>query len=128
MLFKIKVANQPTSQARGEGANQQSDDAREANAEFAEGTFVGVYLDKYKDERFPIIGQITKMCENGQDVELDWYVGCYSGPWKVCKVRGKVWSEVILLTAVLCSVTVTKNMKLTASSVDALKAAYTKFE
>ena len=128
MLFKIKVANKPTSQARGEGANQQSEDAQEANTEFAEGTFVGVYLDKYKDERLPIIGKVTRVCENGQDVELDWYVGCYSGPWKVCKVRGKVWSEVIPLTSVLCSVTLKNSMKLTASSIDALKAAYTKFE
>ena len=91
---------------------------------------MGVYFDKYKDERFPTIWQVTKMCENGQDVdvELDWYVGCYSGPWKIRKVQGKVWNKAIPLTSVLCSVTVTKSMKLTASSVNALNATYTKFE
>ena len=59
------------------------------------GTFVAVYLDKYEDEQSPMIGQITTIKENG-DLQLDWFVGSYSGVWNVCRIRRQVWNEEVL--------------------------------
>ena len=71
------------------------------------GTFVAVYLDKYEDEQLPMIGQITTIKENG-DLQLDWFVGSYSGVWNVCRIRRQVWNEEVPSSCVISPVKFTK--------------------
>ncbi len=63
-----------------------------------------------------------------ESVDIDWYMGCYSGSWKVCMIgRGttrKVWNESVPFTAILRSIQFTKSMKLHKDTVLALKNKY----
>ena len=93
------------------------------------GMHIAVYLEEYKDE-IPQIGMVSALSPRGDksEVEVDWYMGCYSGSWKVCMCGGgrarKVWKEVIPYKAILMQVHFTKSMKLTKSTVSLLKEKY----
>jgi hypothetical protein len=50
---------------------------------YAEGDFVAVRSTLYKEK--PLIGQITKT--GRADIQIDWYIGTYSGTWKPWKGR-----------------------------------------
>ena len=101
----------------------QSTNVSTSSSEFIEGAFVAVYLDKYKNELPPMIGQITTVHKEG-DVTLNWLHGCYSGTWKICKVQGKVWSERIPMSCIISRVELTKSMKLPSNIVALLKEQY----
>ena len=76
------------------------------------GMYVAVYLEKYKDEE-PQIGQVANVSPDSDELVVNWHVGCYSGPWKVCMQGGgrgkRVWSETISSSTVLFPITFTKN-------------------
>ena len=48
------------------------------------GMHVAVYLERYRDE-LPLIGMVASLSPKGNisEVELNWYVGFYSGSWRV---------------------------------------------
>ena len=92
--------------------------------EIIEGAFVAVYLDKYKHELLPMIGQITSVHQDEGDITLNWYVGCYNGTWKICKVQGKAWSERIPMSCIISRVELTKSMKLPSNTILLLKEQY----
>ena len=122
LCVQITVSNQPKTTEQESTQDQHTSE----QPKMSEGVFVAVYLEKYKDERFPMIGQVTELCENGQDIKLDWYIGCYSGQWKICKRRGVVWNEVVPLTSVLSQIVFTKNMKLKGSVESTLRSLYSR--
>ena len=92
-----------------------------------EGDFVAVYLDKYKHEQLPMIGQITSVHQADGDVTLNWCVGCYSGSWKICNIRGKVWSERVPVSCIISTIKLTKSMKLPSKTTRLLKEQYAKY-
>ena len=67
---------------------------------------------KFKER--PLIGRVTSV--NATTVAMDWYVGTYTGTWRIWKGRenGKlaVFQEVIELQDVLTAVELTKSMRL----------------
>ena len=91
------------------------------------GAFVAVYLDKYSMEKFPLIGKVTAINPNGNHLQLDWYVGSYSGVWRVCKQRKVVWSEEVKVDCILTTVAFTDAMRLSRSMVQNLKTRYEKY-
>ena len=90
---------------------------------------VAVYLEKYRDE-LPLIGMVASLSplDDNSKMELDWYMGCYSGSWKVCMYGGgrarKVWKEIVPCSAILFPVQFTKSMKLPKTTVSLLKEKY----
>ena len=93
----------------------------------SDGMFVAVYLEKYRDE-LPLIARIVSVRSSNVDVEVEWYIGCYSGDWKVCmRGRGRsreAWREQIPKSSILFPVELTKSMKLSKDTVEALKSSY----
>ena len=79
---------------------------------------------KFKER--PLIGCVTSV--NSITVVTDWYVGSYSGTWKIWKGRenGKptIFQEVIKLQDVLATVEFTKSMRLSPKTVSTLKQLY----
>ena len=86
---------------------------------------VAVFLPQYKDE-LPTIGKVVSCDENSAEVE--WYVGSYSGVWRVCKKRsGRTtvpWRETIPKESILFPINFTKSLRLSKSCADKLKQAY----
>ena len=46
--------------------------------EVQEGEMIAVYLPQYRDE-LPTIGKVVSINEEGAKVEVEWYVGSYTG-------------------------------------------------
>ena len=91
---------------------------------------VAVYLERYRDE-LPLIGKVTSLSPRGDnsEVELNWYMGCYSGTWKVCmRGRGRAreeWKEIVPHNSIiLAPVEFTASMKLKKCIVSTLKEKY----
>ena len=86
---------------------------------------VAVYLPQYRDE-LPIIEKVVSF--DSENAEVEWYVGSYSGVWKVCKRRqGRElvpWRETIPQECILFPVNFTKSFRLRKCTVDQLKEAY----
>lgn len=86
---------------------------------------VAVYLPQYRDE-LTTIGKVVSCDEKSAVVE--WYVGSYSGVWRVCKKcsgSSKVlWRETIPKESILFPINFTKSLRLSKSCVDKLKQAY----
>ncbi len=81
-----------------------------------------MYYEKYKDEQLPMIGRVVSIKES--KVELEWYIGCYSGVWRVCKIRGKAWTECVPLSCVVSSIQLTKSNKIPPETVLYLRQQY----
>ena len=59
--------------------------------EVQEGEMIAVYLPQYRDE-LPTIGKVVSFNEEGAKVEVEWYVGSYTGVWRVVlSVKGEQW-------------------------------------
>ena len=91
---------------------------------YKEGDFVAVISDKYNDR--PLIGHITKIGQT--DIQIDWYIGTYTGiwrPWKGRDGRNTVtFTETIPKQDILRTVTFTKGMRLPGSLVSDLRSLY----
>ena len=91
------------------------------------GMYMAVYFKKYQDEE-PQIRQVATVSPDSDDLVVNWHVGCYSGPWKVCMQGGgrgrRVWSETISSSTVLFPIIFTKTMKLGKETVSKLKLKY----
>ena len=85
---------------------------------------VAVRSTLYKEK--PLIGQITKT--GRADIQIDWYIGTYSGTWKPWKGRegGKTvtYMETINRNDVIRKVTFTRSMRLSTATTATLKTLY----
>ncbi len=99
----VSTTSSPTQPSSNELSNSISDGAPQVEV----GDYVAVYLDKYDPEQ-PQIRKITSISSMDETVDIEWYMGCYSGIWKVCMIgRGttrKVWSVSVPFTAILRSI------------------------
>ena len=84
-------------------------------------SFVAVTSTRYKDK--PLIGLVT--ATETDTITIDWYIGTYSGTWKPWKGRvcGKTvtFTETIRMTDILQTVTFTKAMHLSSTTVSQLE-------
>ena len=83
-------------------------------------SFVAVTSTRYKDK--PLIGLVT--ATETDTITIDWYIGMWK-PWKG-RVCGKTvtFTETIRMTDILQTVTFTKAMRLSSTTVSQLKEKY----
>ena len=88
---------------------------------------IAIYLPQYRDE-LPTIGEVVNIDEEGAKVEVEWYVGSYTGVWRVCtqrKGRATVpWRETIPKESIHFPVNFTKSHRLLKSFIIKLKETY----
>ena len=82
---------------------------------------VAVLSAKYSER--PLIGKVNSV--TGETITIDWFIGTYSGDWKLWKGRHGQYSDDIHVKDVLYrNIVFSKSMRLKASTVLDLKKIY----
>ena len=95
------------------------------------GSLVALFVSKYEDE-IPQIGQKVSM-PSETDVEIEWWVGTYSGPWKKDCIPGhSFYPRNVVSSLPPCAgffpVELTKSRRISRSAKDRLVQAYSSLE
>ena len=94
---------------RGERENVQVEQdqchtANSNNIPLETGMTVACFVPSYKDEE-PQIGTVLSLCNETDEVLVEWMMGTYSEPLAVCKIREKgiytTWKETIPISMIL---------------------------
>ena len=103
------------------GAGQKK---AKTSLELEEGQFVAVYCPKYVE--LPQIGRVLSVDDS--NVEVEWWLGTYSGTWRVWKTREAqkytIVTEILPRVAVLTGLEFTKAKRLPTAMAHKLKDLY----